>query len=108
MSGQPTEPESSATPEEAAAPTRRRTIRAHGAVAPPPSEGDGPKCGCGFGLDHPWVTPQLRYSVLGFIQMGFGVTATPREVRYVCWQCDEIVHRSTERADRERHRLGSA
>ena len=55
-------------------------------------------CPCGHDRDHFWVSPQARYSAMGFILGVFmGVSGMdPKSIRFRCRQCGHIVE---ERSD---------
>jgi hypothetical protein len=61
-----------------------------------PENTDKKKCRCGHTRDHPWVVPKPRYSLWGWILVGFGISHPPVEVRYECDKCGEVFERITD------------
>lgn len=67
---------------------------------------DAPQCRCGFGVEHHFVSPHLKYSTWGWLWMLWGVNSMPREVQFVCRQCGEVVDRTSDPDEMEIHRMG--
>ncbi len=62
------------------------------------------KCRCGYERSHRRVRPQNIYGILGMLGAIAGAGGVPKEVRWVCADCDAVFARSTDRAVRMEHR----
>ena len=57
-------------------------------------------CPCGHDRDHFWVSPQAKYSTMGFILGVFmGVSGmNPKSIRFRCRQCGHVVEERSDAA----------
>ena len=55
-----------------------------------------PVCSCGHDRDHPRVTAHASYSMLGAMYFLTGITGPPKEIRYQCGDCGEIIETTRE------------
>lgn len=66
----------------------------------------GPTCRCGYGLDHPLVIAEAKYSLFHFsLGLFMGMSAgTPKAVLYRCNRCGQVIKASTDLDVRRAHR----
>ena len=48
-------------------------------------------CHCGYGLDHPFVVPELHFSPPKWVLLVLGATPYPSRVDYHCTRCDDVL-----------------
>ena len=50
-------------------------------------------CRCGYTRDHPWVVPKHKYSLLGLVIVGIGISYAPKEITVEYDKCGEVFER---------------
>lgn len=53
------------------------------------ASGKLPHCSCGHTRNHHLVSPECKYSGMGWFWVIFGVTTRPKEVTFRCRKCGE-------------------
>lgn len=61
-------------------------------------------CACGHDRTHPSVTPESRYGPFAMFWLLMGATATPKEVRFRCRRCGQVVETSRQPDVLRQHR----
>lgn len=55
-----------------------------------------PRCKCGHDRTHYMVTPDGKYSGMGWFWVLFGVTTRPVRIEYRCRRCGEVFDETTD------------
>lgn len=68
-----------------------------------PTTGDQPRCKCGYDRTHYMVTPDGKYSGMGWFWVLFGVTTRPTRIEYKCRRCGQFFDETTDPQDLDNH-----
>ena len=64
-----------------------------------------PTCACGHDRTHTMVSPNPKYSFLGWVAILTGISWEPQHIDFTCRRCGKTFDRMTDQAEIKRVRL---
>ncbi|MGZ3451969.1 MAG: hypothetical protein ACXWUG_07520 [Polyangiales bacterium] len=68
-----------------------------------PSDSAEPRCSCGHDRHHYMVTPSAVHGLGGWLRVFIGISTRPKEIRYQCRRCDEVIEKTTDAEELDRY-----